>query len=231
MSAAATPKGPFKGKGRELGQLKLKEDSTMDLPETISLVGPDGTHWSLETLPTARKDAIRMVRSAWIGPGRYAFVRRISDPDCGEIDLTEIIVSAYTNGELGITGLTAFSTLKATSHDISLYIRGITGLDGNTPVRLLLDVYEDAPDHERNIAWLSVENLSGNIVAEFALEVHDRLTLPEKPESPTGTIFACELPSFRSAIRFVSIACESFHCENVRIRTFPLNAQSADWFS
>lgn len=184
----------------------------------------------MESLPTSRDEAICIARHNWSGLGEYTFIREVFDPECDAVDLTEISVSAYANGELGIIGLETASAIAATANDIALYLREMTGLSGGRAIRLSLDIYDDTPDSERNIAWLCLEDFSGENVAEFGLEVRNRLSLPMQSESSDKAIYVCELPTFRSAFRFISIAVEIFRCDNARIRSFPLNSRSADWF-
>jgi hypothetical protein len=185
----------------------------------------------LESLPTSRDEAICIARHNWSGLGEYTFIREVVDPGCDAVDLSEISLSAYANGELGITGLITASAITATANDIALYLREVTGLSGDKMIRLSLDIYDDAPDFERNTAWLCLEDSSGKSVAEFGLELRNRLLLPMQPESSGKAIYICELPTFRSAFRFVSIACELFRCDKVKIRSFALNSQFSSWFS
>lgn len=203
----------------------------MESPETLSLTKPDGTCQMLNALPASREAAIDQIQRTWAGPGAYTFVREVSDPDGGEVRITEIVFSTYTGGEVGITVLATGCGITATVQDISRYLQDITGVAGDTPLQLSLDIYEDAPDCESNYAWLCLEDPSGTTVAEFGLAVRNRLSLPKRSESPTEPVYVCEFPTFRSAFRFIEIACETFRCDNVRFRSYPLNSGSDDWFS
>lgn len=203
----------------------------MNVSDQISLTKPDGIRQALETLPMSRADAIHITQQACTGFGTYTFVREVTDPLCGEMDLTEVVVSAYDSGQFGITQLASDSTITATSHDITLYLLDVVENSRNMPLQLSLDVYEDTPDCEYGLAWLCFEDSSGHSIAEFGLEVRDRLSLPVRSKPMSKPVFLCDLPTFRSAFRFVSIACDAFCCSNVRIRSFPINLRSVDWFA
>jgi hypothetical protein len=142
----------------------------------------------------------------------------------------DIAISAQTIDRLGIIYLTSASASIATSNDIVFYLHSVASIDSRIPIQLFIDIYEDTPDCEQNFAWLSLEDPSGASVAEFGLEVRDRLSLSKHSESGSKAVYLCQLPTFRSAFRFVSIACEAFRCNKVRFRSFPLNSISVDWF-
>jgi hypothetical protein len=202
----------------------------MDSPEKYFLTQPDEAHRPLGELPVSREAVIRIVQKHWAGPGRYTFVREVSDPQHGDLEITDIAVSTQTIDRLWITYLTPASASLATSNDILFYLQAVTGIGSHVPLQLSIDIYEDTPDCERNFAWLSLEDHSGASVAEFGLEVRDRLSLSERSESCSRAVHVCQLPTFRSAFRFVSIACEAFRCDKVRFRSFPLNSTSVSWF-
>lgn len=197
----------------------------MEVPETFVLVQPDGTDLPQERLPTSRESAIHRVQQAWEGPGEYAFIREVRDPECGALNITEIALSTYPDDQLGITRLTPASSTLATSDDIFMYLRAKTSLANGAPLQLSVSTYEDSPH-----TWLCLEAPSGERVAEFGLEVRDRLSLSGQSESSARAIYVCEVPTCRSVFRFVSIACEAFRCDNVRCLSYPLNSTSADWF-
>ena len=197
----------------------------MDSSERILLVLPDRANQPLARLPASREIALRMVQQTWVGAGEYAFVREVNDPEYGTLDITEIAVSAYPDGQLGITRLTPARAMIATSDDISLYLRAKTGITKELPIQLSVCSYEESP-----FAWLYLETRSGEYVAEFGLEARNRLHLSDQPESSSRALYTCELPTCRSVFRFVSIACEVFRCDRIRFRSFPLNSTSDDWF-
>jgi hypothetical protein len=205
--------------------------TALDSHETFLLVSPDGACRSLTALPTSRDEAIDLIHRARVGLGTYTFARDVSDPDGGEIRIVEIAISTYAGEELGLTHLTMGGCVVATAQDISRYLQAVTGGSGESPLNLSLDVYEDDPDCEGNYAWLCLEDSSGRKVAEFGLAVRNRLSLPRQPESPTDPVYVCEFPTLRSAFRFVEIARETFRCDYVRFRSYPLNSRSAGWFS
>jgi hypothetical protein len=197
----------------------------METPETFFLMQPDGARLSLERLPTSRESVIHRVQQAWAGPGEYAFVREVCDPECGALDITEIALTAYPDSQLGITRLTPASAALATSDDIFLYLRANAGDANGAPLQLSVSTYEDSPH-----VWLCLEAPSGGRVAEFGLEVRDRFYLSGQSESSARAIYVCEVPTCRSVFRFISIACEAFRCDYVRCLSYPLNSTSADWF-
>lgn len=204
----------------------------MHSSEKLSLVMPDGTSQALKHLPLSRADAIHTVRQFWAGTGRYSFVRQTPDPVCGEVEISEVVVSAYQGGEVAITGLASGAAFDATSADIAQYLRAAARLP-DCKLQLSIDVYANRPadDFERNNIWLSVEEPSSIALAEFLLNPCGQLSLGDESESRAKPVFFCELPSFRSALRFVDIACEVFHCEHVHVRSFPLNSESVNWFA
>ncbi len=174
---------------------------------------------------------MNVVHHAARGPGLYTFVRDLLDPDCGEIEVCEITVSVYPDGESGIVGLIGGGEILAAPRDIILYLRSMASTASGTVSCLWLNIYDDDPDFEHNRVWLCAEKSSGERLAEFSLEVCDRLILQNESESSSASIFVCGLPSLRSVFRFVSIACVFFQCEDVRVRSLPLSSESGDWFS
>ncbi len=201
------------------------------ISDELFLLCSDGKNLPLAILPASRSLAFDLVKKAWTGPGKYSFTRVINNPEHEKIELTCLTVTTYLHGELGITALALGSTISATSRDITLYLQEACSWTKDTPVRLSLDIYEDAS--ERNTAWLNILNSSGSCIAEFGLRPTGALNLPQKskPEARADFLYELELPSCRSIFRFVSIACELFHCGGIQINPIPLNSRSTEWFS
>ena len=217
--------GLASGKGLDGFMASADRDGT---EAGIVLARPDGIERPLARLPGSRAEAIRLARAENAGPGRYRFLRRIDDPDGGEVELTEVAVEVYPGGDVGITELSPASAFTAEACDIAAYVRDRIGPAGNGPLKAVLSSLGDNPafDMESGRVSLSLEKAEGELLLEFLLEPGGRLALAETSESRGLPLFQCQLPSVRSTVQFAAIVLQNLNLDHARIEFRPLNESS-----
>ncbi len=212
--------------------------SKTHLNERLVLNYPDGVEVALQRLPDTRHEALAWVSERTgspVMPGRYRYVRRITDATAGEIDITEIAVDVYPCGRAGMTALANRAKCEVTAEDIEMYLQWVKDIVGiHPPVIPALLAYAGNPraDIEQDSVWLVLEAPSGETRAEFLLVPTGKLWLTNTTESKITPVYRCELPSVRSLLRFAVITQAVLSVGHpLHVRSIPLNEESLNWFS
>lgn len=212
--------------------------SNTQLNEHLVLNYPDGAEAALQRLPNTRHEALAWVSEGMgssVMPGRYRYVRRITDSNADEIDITEIAVDVYPRGRAGMTALANRAKCEVTAEDIEMYLQWVKDIAGiHPPVIPALLAYAGNPraDIEQDSVWLVLEAPSGETRVEFLLVPTGKLWLANTTESKITPVFRCELPSVRSLLRFAVITQAVLGADYpIHVRSIPLNENSLNWFS
>jgi hypothetical protein len=193
---------------------------------------PNGGERPLDRLPRSRAEAFEWVWNENAGPGRYEYVRWVDDPIGGMIDLTEMAVDIYPDGQLGFTVLSRDLGFTATAGDIALYIRHRIG-ESRAALQFTLSGFgghPDGPDEEEGLVSLSLGHPDDSGYLEFMLEPSGRLDLGENSDSRQLALFRCRLPSIRSIVQFIEIALEAIQERHVLVSFTPLNQELGGCF-